>query len=80
MDTISPMQAVITAGSEGVTPVNYITTYTSQLKTQGGGAAGGRRGRKAGMQFSDLETVRGLVHRLGAEQVKELVDMAEKFA
>ena len=74
------LQDVIKSRFEVEMPVNYISNYKSQLKKQGGGAAGGRRGRKAGMQFSDLETVRGLVHRLGAEQVKELVDMAEKFA
>lgn len=60
-------------------PVNYISNYKSQLKKENG-KGGGRRGRKGGPQFSDLETVRGLVDRLGADQVRKLVEMAEMFA
>lgn len=67
-------------------PTNYISNYKSQLKSAGAKdeakPAGAKRGRKpkaAGLQFADLEAVRGLVDRLGSAQVKELVAMAEKF-
>jgi hypothetical protein len=59
--------------------VNYISNYKSQLKKENG-KGGGRRGRKGGAQFSDLEAVRELVDRLGADQVRKLVEMAEMFA
>jgi hypothetical protein len=61
---------------------NIISNYKSVLKRKGGkgGGGGGKRGRKPGAQFSDLEAVRGLVSRLGADQVKKLVDMANMFA
>ncbi len=63
---------------------NIISNYKSNLKREGGkGAAVGgaaRRGRKPGAEFADLEAVCGLVTRLGAAQVKELVEMAERFA
>jgi hypothetical protein len=62
-------------------PANVISNYKSVLKRGGGKATGGgKRGRKPGAQFSDLEAVRGLVTRLGAEQVKRLVDVATMFA
>jgi hypothetical protein len=64
---------------------NVISNYKSQLKSangQGGAGerGGARRGRKPAPSFSDLETVRGLIDRLGAEQVKKLVDVAGMFA
>lgn len=65
---------------------NIISNYKSVIKREGRGgktaAAGARRGRKptaAGLQFSDFEAVRGLVSRLGSDQVKKLVEMAEVF-
>ena len=61
-------------------PANVISNYKSVLKRAGGKATGGKRGRKPGAQFSDLEAVRGLVTRLGADQVKKLVDVATMFA
>jgi hypothetical protein len=62
-------------------PNNVISNYKSVLKREGGKGGSGKRGRKAaGLQFSDLEEVRGLVNRLGAEQVKKLVDMAGMFS
>ena len=36
-------------------------------------AGGSGRGRKAGLQVEDFETIRNLVRRLGAEQVKRIV-------
>ena len=61
---------------------NIISNYKSVLKREGGGGGkgGARRGRKPGAQFEDLEAVRGLVTRLGADQVKKLVDMADMFS
>jgi hypothetical protein len=69
-----------TFGTELAT--NIISNYKSVIKraTGKGGKGGAKRGRKAGAQFSDLEAVRGLVDRLGAEQVKKLVDVAGMFA
>lgn len=49
-------------------PPNLISNYKSQIKRQIGA------GRRV-PQIEDLETVRGLVKRLGAEQVKRLVDV-----
>src|SRR5579871_4377325 len=57
-------------------PTNIISNYKSQLKRKG--LTPGKRGRKPGggngsLRLEDLETVRGLVGRLGAEQVRRLV-------
>ncbi|AMV24762.1 hypothetical protein VT84_10225 [Gemmata sp. SH-PL17] len=58
---------------------NIISNYKSVIKREkGGGAKTG--GRKGGAQFSDLQAVQSLVNRLGADQVKKLVDVAEMFA
>ncbi|QJW93834.1 hypothetical protein [Frigoriglobus tundricola] len=79
-----PMQTFILEKFNTELAPNIISNYKSVLKRKGGGAvagiAGGRRGRKSGAQFSDLETIRGLVTRLGAEQVKKLVDVAGMFS
>lgn len=67
-------------------PNNVISNYKSNIKKDAAGGkpakatAGAKRGRKAGPQFTDLEAVRGLVSRLGADQVKKLVEMADMFA
>jgi hypothetical protein len=60
--------------------VNYVSNYKSQLKKENGIGGGRKRGRKSGPQFSDLEAVRKLVDRLGADQVKKLVEVADMFA
>ena len=58
-----------------------ISSYKSSIKSKKGKAAGAKRGprsKAAGggdIQFDDLATVRGLVSRLGAAQVKQLVDV-----
>ncbi len=59
---------------------SLISNYKSIIKREGGKRGGRKPGRKGGVQFSDLETVRGLVERLGADQVKKLVDVAGMFA
>lgn len=63
---------------------NIISNYKSVIKREGkGGKAAkpdaAKRGRKGGPQFTDFEAVRGLVSRLGSDQVKKLVDMADMF-
>lgn len=79
------LQVVIKTKFDYDMPVNYISNYKSQLKKESGKGGksmkGPGRGRKlgGGPQFSDLETVRGLVDRLGADQVKKLVEMADMF-
>jgi hypothetical protein len=50
-------------------PANIISNYKSQIKKKNGGG----RGRKAGLQVEDFETIRNLVRRLGADQVKRIV-------
>lgn len=61
-------------------PVNYISNYKSNLKKEKGqGASKPSAKAAAGLQFSDLEAVRGLVSRLGSAQVKKLVDVADMF-
>lgn len=59
-------------------PNNVLSNYKSVIKSKGAGGGTGRRGRRAGgggIQVADLEAVRGLVDRLGADQVKQLVDV-----
>ncbi|HUR54151.1 MAG TPA: hypothetical protein VMZ71_08470 [Gemmataceae bacterium] len=65
-------------------PKAIISSYKSLLKNKKGkgGGGGAKRGPKpraagggAGIQLADLATVRGLVSRLGAAQVKQLVDV-----
>jgi hypothetical protein len=55
---------------------NIISNYKSQLKREGR-LPGGTRTRKTGasLQVEDFKMIRTLVSRLGAEQVKELVDV-----
>ena len=60
-------------------PVNIISNYKSVIKRESGKTTGDRRGRKRNPQFSDLETVAGLVNRFGVEKVKQLVDIAGAF-
>jgi hypothetical protein len=50
-----------------------ISTLKSQIKKKSG--MGGGRGGKGGLRVEDLAAVRGLVSRLGAAQVKQLVDV-----
>src|SRR5262245_49705734 len=58
-------------------PNNIISNYKSQIRSKAGATGGGRRGRRGsgGIPVADLEVVRGLVNRLGAAQVKQLVDV-----
>jgi hypothetical protein len=56
---------------------NIISNYKSQLKREGR-LPGGTRTRKTGgssLQVDDFKMIRTLVSRLGADQVKELVDV-----
>jgi hypothetical protein len=53
-------------------PANIISNYKSQIKRKNGGGGTGR-GRKAGLQVEDFETIRNLVRRLGTDQVKRIV-------
>lgn len=59
---------------------SIISNYKSTLKRKGelggpGVVSRGRRGGSGTIQLEDLETVRGLVSRLGAEQVRRLVEV-----
>lgn len=59
---------------------NIISNYKSVLKREANGdeADRPRRGRRpasGGIQIEDFEAVRHLVRRLGADQVKRLVDV-----
>jgi hypothetical protein len=54
-------------------PANIISNYKSQIKRKNGAGAG--RGKKQTLQIEDFEVVRKLVNRLGAEQVKRLIDV-----
>lgn len=62
-------------------PTNIISNYKSVIKKEDG--AGGAKPAAAraagGMKLADLEEVKGLVNRLGADQVKKLVEMAGLF-
>jgi hypothetical protein len=59
---------------------NVISNYKSVLKREGGKGTGATRGHKAGPEFADLQAVRGLVSKLGADQVKKLVEVAQMFS
>src|SRR5687768_18093878 len=50
---------------------NVISNYKSVLKREGGKTGGAKRGRKPGPEFADLQAVRGLVSKLGADQKSE---------
>ncbi|MDB5306161.1 MAG: hypothetical protein JWO38_363 [Gemmataceae bacterium] len=59
-------------------PKTIISNYKSNLKKKGelGGVGRGRRGGAGGsLHLEDLEAVRGLVNRLGADQVVRLVEV-----
>lgn len=55
-------------------PTQIISNYKFQIRRQGGSKGRGRRAATA-LQIEDFEAVRGLVGRLGADQVKRLVDV-----
>lgn len=73
------LQAVIKEKFNVELAPGVISNYKSHLKKESG-HAGSKRGRKPGPAFSDFEAVRGLVNRLGADQVRKLVDMAGMFS
>ena len=60
-------------------PKTIISNYKSNLKKRGelggGGASRVRRGGGGSVDIADLETVRGLVNRIGADQVVRLVEV-----
>jgi hypothetical protein len=60
---------------------NYKSVLKRELKKAAKGAKGkpGPKPRKA-LEFTDLQAVQTLVGKLGAEQVKKLVDVAAMFA
>ena len=65
-----------------VVPRPIISSYKSMEKNKRNKGGGAKRGRKAaagsgGIMLEDLAAVRGLVSRLGAAQVKQLVDVLE---
>jgi hypothetical protein len=68
------MQAHIKSKFGVELPPNIISNYKSQIKRKTG-MGGPGRGRRAGLQVEDFETIRGLVRRLGSEQVKRLVEV-----
>ncbi len=59
-------------------PKQVISNYKFQIKSKSGAGTGGRTQHEAsagGLRVEDFEAVRGLVSRLGADQVKRLVDV-----
>jgi hypothetical protein len=56
---------------------NIISNYKSQIKREGQlpGGSSGRTRRGGSLNVEDCKVVRDLVLRLGAQQVKELVDV-----
>lgn len=59
--------------------INVISNYKSVIKKAegAGGAPAPGKAAAAGLNMADLEAVKGLVNRLGAEQVKKLASMFE---
>ncbi len=77
------LQPVILEKFKTELTTQVISNYKSKLKSEsgkGGKPKGRKPGRKTGPQFEDLQAVRGLVDKLGADQVKKLVDGATMFA
>ncbi len=84
------LQPVIKEKFQVDLPTAIISNYKSVLKKASGkggkpkGKPGPKPGAKAArtgaLEFTDLQAVRGLVDKLGAEQVKKLVDVATMFA
>jgi hypothetical protein len=68
------MQAHIKSKFGAELPANIISNYKSQIKRKNG-ALGPGRGRRAGLQVEDFEAIRNLVKRLGADQVKRMVEV-----
>ncbi len=71
------MQGYIKDTFEAELAPNIISNYKSQLKREGR-LPGGTRTRKTGgssLQVEDFKMIRTLVSRLGADQVKQLVDV-----
>jgi hypothetical protein len=66
------MQALIKEKFGVELPANIISNYKSQIKRKSG-MSGPGHGRRGGLQVEDFETVRGLVQRLGADQVRRIV-------
>jgi hypothetical protein len=54
---------------------NIISNYKSQIKREGRLPGAGRTRKGGSLNVDDFKMVRNLVLRLGAEQVKELVDV-----
>jgi len=54
---------------------NIISNYKSQIKREGASTGGTRTRGTGGLQVNDIKAVRELVSRLGAHQVKEIVDV-----
>jgi hypothetical protein len=76
------IQESIKSHFDKVLPTSIISNYKSVLKRKGGsssssgtGAPRGRRPCGGSVQLNDLEAVRSLVSRLGADHVKRLVDV-----
>jgi hypothetical protein len=70
------MQAHIKQKFDKVLPTQIISNYKFQVRKQAGAKTRGRRPATAGgLKIEDFEAVRGLVTRLGADQVKRIVDV-----
>jgi hypothetical protein len=54
---------------------NIISNYKSQIKREGRSLGGSRTRKGGGLQVEDFDVVRNLVSRLGADQVRKLVDV-----
>jgi hypothetical protein len=66
------MQAHIKSKFGTELPANIISNYKSQIKRKNGGSGAGGKGR---LQVEDFEAIRSLVKRLGADQVKRMVEV-----
>ena len=63
-------------------PTQVISNYKFQIRKKAGQAGPGRGrrgggGGSGGLRIEDFEVVRGLVRRLGAAQVKKMVDVID---
>lgn len=71
------IQAHIQSKFNKTIPTSTISNYKSVFKRKGSSKNGRKRGSDGGLKIDDIEAVTGLVRRLGAAQVKRLVEAVE---
>lgn len=56
-------------------PTPMISSYKSMIR---GGGSGRRGGRKAGLTVEDIDQVKGMINKFGADQLTKLIEALSK--